>query len=203
MLFVITGPSGCGKSTLVKKVLGEVEGADFSVSHTTRKKRDSEKEGKDYYFITQEDFKEMIKRDRLAEWAVVHGHYYGTSRREIEKKGADKDLLLDIDVQGAQQIKARFKKAIFVFILPPGFQELKLRLKKRGDESDDLIRKRLEVAKKEIRSYPEFDYIIINDKLDKAVKDLAAIVVSARCRLGSLQKEIMPILRSFSPDEGD
>ncbi len=201
MLFVITGPSGCGKSTLVKQVLAEVEGVDFSISHTTRKKRDSEKEGKDYYFITKEEFKEMIKLDKLAEWAVVHGHYYGTSRKEIEKKGAEKDLLLDIDVQGAQQIKARFKKAIFVFVLPPGFQELKERLKKRGDESDEVIRGRLEEARREIRSYPEFDYVIINDKLDKAVKDLASIVVSARCRLASLQKEIMPILRSFSPDE--
>lgn len=203
MLFVITGPSGCGKSTLVKQVLTEVEGVDFSISHTTRKKRDAEKEGKDYYFITKEEFKEMIKMDKLAEWAVVHGHYYGTSRKEIEKKGAEKDLLLDIDVQGAQQIKARFKKAIFVFVLPPGFQELKERLKKRGDESDEMIRGRLEEARREIRSYPEFDYVIINDKLDKAVKDLASIVVSARCRLASLQKEIMPILRSFSPDEGD
>jgi len=203
MLFVITGPSGCGKSTLVKRVLEEVEDVDFSVSHTTRKKRDSEKEGKDYYFIAQEEFKKMIKMDKLAEWAVVHGHCYGTSRREIEKKGAEKDILLDIDVQGAQQIKARFKKAIFVFILPPGFQELKLRLKKRGDESEAMIRKRLEVARKEIRSYPEFDYIIINDKLDKAVEDLAAVIISARCRLESLQREIMPILRSFSPDEGN
>jgi len=112
MLFVITGPSGCGKSTLVKRVLTQVDSVDFSVSYTTRKKRTSEQEGKDYYFISKEEFKNMIKMDKLAEWAVVHGHYYGTSRREIEKKGAEKDLLLDIDVQGAQQIKARYKKAI-------------------------------------------------------------------------------------------
>ncbi len=139
--------------------------------------------------------------DKLVEWAVVHGHYYGTSRREIEKKGAEKDLLLDIDVQGAQQIKARFKKAIFIFILPPGFQELKERLEKRGDEGADVIRRRLEVARKEIRHYPDFEYIIINDKLDKAVKELASIILSARCRLEPRKKDIIPILRSFSSNE--
>lgn len=203
MLFVITGPSGCGKSTLVKRVLTEVDSVDFSVSYTTRKKRTSEQEGKDYYFISKEEFKNMIKMDKLAEWAVVHGHYYGTSRREIEKKGAEKDLLLDIDVQGAQQIKARYKKAIFVFILPPGFQELKERLTKRDNEAADVIQRRLEVARKEIRYYPEFDYIVINDKLDKAVKELASIILSARCRLEPRKKDIMPILRSFSPNEED
>lgn len=201
MLFVITGPSGCGKSTLVKRVLTEVDSVDFSVSYTTRKKRTSEQEGKDYYFISKEEFKNMIKMDKLAEWAVVHGHYYGTSRREMEKKGAEKDLLLDIDVQGAQQIKARYKKAIFVFILPPGFQELKERLTKRDNEAADVIRRRLEVARKEIRYYPEFDYIVINDKLDKAVKELASIILSARCRLEPRKKDIMPILRSFSSNE--
>lgn len=201
MLFVITGPSGCGKSTLVRSVLKEVENVVFSVSYTTRKKRESEQEGKDYYFISKEKFQQMIKRDELAEWAVVHGYYYGTSRREIEKKGGEKDLLLDIDVQGAQQIKARFKKAIFIFILPPLFHELKERLERRADEARHVIERRLEMAKREIRHYPEFDYIIINDKLDKAVKELACIILGTRCRFESCKKEILPIIRSFSPDE--
>lgn len=201
MLFVITGPSGCGKSTLVKSVLGEVENVEFSVSYTTRHKRDSEQEGKDYYFVSKTEFQQMIKMDKLAEWAVVHGYYYGTSKREIEKKGAEKDLLLDIDVQGAQQIKARFKKAVFIFILPPVFQELKKRLEKRSEEAADVIEKRLETAQKEIRFYPQFDYIIINDNLDKARKELASIILTTRCRLDSRKKEIMPILQSFFNNE--
>jgi len=201
MLYVITGPSGCGKSTLVKSILGEVENVEFSISYTTRKKRDSEQEGKDYFFVSKAEFGQMIEMDKLAEWAVVHGHYYGTSKREIEKKGSERDLLLDIDIQGAQQIKTKFKKAVFIFIIPPLFQELKTRLKNRGEEAADVIGRRLEIAKKEIRCYPEFDYIIINDKLDKARKELASIILATRCRLDSRKKEIVPILRSFFENE--
>lgn len=201
MLYVITGPSGCGKSTLVKSILGEVENVEFSVSYTTRKKRDSEQEGQDYFFISKAEFEQKIEMGKLAEWAVVHGHYYGTSKGEIEKKGSKKDLLLDIDVQGAQQIKTKVKKAVFIFILPPLFQELKTRLEKRGEESTDLIERRLEIAKKEIRFYHEFDYIVINDKLDKARKELTSIILATRCRLDSRKKEIMPILRSFFENE--
>jgi guanylate kinase len=200
MLFVITGPSGCGKSTLVKHVLDSVKNIDFSISHTTRKKRESEVEEEDYYFVTKEKFKEMIEEDMFAEWAVVHGDYYGTSRREIEKKSTLKDLLLDIDVQGAEQIKERHKKAVFVFVLPPGFKALKKRLEKRGQDSAASIKKRLEVAKKEIRYYPIFDYIIINDKLDEAVEELKSVVISRRCLLDLRQKEIVPILQSFSEE---
>ena len=202
MLFVITGPSGCGKSTLARRVLEEVENLDFSVSHTTRQKRESETEGGDYYFVSKESFDEMIKTNKLVEWAVVHGHYYGTSRREIEKKGMNKDILLDIDVQGAHQIKERIKKAVFIFILPPSYRELKARLEKRGEGASESMARRLETARKEIRHYPEFDYIVINDKLEKAVKELAAIIVSTKCRLEWRKKEIAPIIRSFTIDEG-
>jgi len=198
MLFVISGPSGCGKTTLVKRALKKSKNLQFSVSHTTRKKRDSEVEGKDYYFVAQKEFEQMVEGDKLAEWAVVHGHYYGTSKREIEKKGAKGDILLDIDVQGAARIKAKFKKAIFIFIVPPLFQDLKKRLEKRGGESPEAIQTRLEVAKKEIRHYPLFDYIIINDQLEKAVRELESIILSERCRLDSRKKEITPILQSFT-----
>jgi len=198
MIFVISGPSGCGKSTLVRKVLEEVDNIEFSVSFTTRKIRDGEEEGKDYYFVPKEIFEQMIEEKVLAEWAVVHGHYYGTSKREIEKKGTGKDLLLDIDVQGAQQIREKFRKAVFIFILPPVFQELKRRLEKRGQERSEGIRERIEVAKREIRHYPQFDYIIINDKLDDAVLELKSILVSMKCRIDLRQKDILPILRSFS-----
>ncbi len=203
MLFVITGPSGCGKSTLARRVLEGVENLDFSVSYTTRKKRDSETEGKDYYFVPKEVFDDMMKTNKLVEWAMVHGNYYGTSRREIEKKGINKDLLLDIDVEGAHQIKEKVKKAVFIFILPPSYKELKARLEKRGGEVSASIARRLETAKKEIRHYPGFDYIVINDKLERAVKELAAIIVSTKCRLEWQKKEIAPIIRSFTIDEGD
>ncbi|MEA3421000.1 MAG: guanylate kinase [Acidobacteriota bacterium] len=201
MIFIISGPSGCGKSTLVRNVLEEIDNIEFSVSFTTRKMRDEEEEGKDYYFVSKEKFEQMIEEKMLAEWAVVHGHYYGTSRREIEKKGAGKDLLLDIDVQGAQKIREKFRKAVFIFILPPVFQELKRRLQKRGQERPEAVKERLEMAKREIRHYPHFDYIIINDKLDDAVHELKSIIVGMKCRTDLCQKEILPILRSFSEGE--
>lgn len=197
MIFVISGPSGCGKSTLVKTMLTELEGVEFSVSFTTRPKRETEIEGKDYFFVTEEKFKKMIREGKLVEWALVHGHYYGTSRREIEKKSGRNHILLDIDVQGAKEVKDKFKKAVYVFILPPRFQELKRRLENRAQDSRATIKSRLEEAKREIRCYPEFDFIIVNDQLENAVKELKAIIVSQNCRLDSRQKEIGPILQSF------
>ena len=200
MLFIISGPSGCGKSTLVQRVLKKVDNVRFSVSHTTRGKRKSEKEGKDYYFVSKPEFKQMIDDDRMVEWTLFHGHYYGTSKREIEKKGAGDALLLDIDVNGAEQIKSKLKKAVFIFILPPSFGELKRRLKARGPETTGYIEERLDVARKDIRAYPQFDFIVINDDLEKAVRSLECIIRGMRCGLESRKKEIMPILRSFSGD---
>jgi len=197
MLFVISGPSGCGKSTLVQRVLKDLKDVQFSVSHTTRKKRDSEEEGREYYFVSKKEFERMVEEEKLAEWAIVHGSSYGTSKREIDRKGAKGDLILDIDVQGAQKIKAKFKKAIFIFVVPPLFRELKRRLEKRGEDSPDAIKKRLEGAKKEIRYYPIFDYIVINDQIDQAVRELESIILSTRCRLDSRRKDITPILQSF------
>jgi guanylate kinase len=201
MLFVITGPSGCGKTTLVRHVMEKVKDVQFSVSHTTRKIRNSEKEGRDYYFVSKSEFEKMIKEEKLAEWTVIHGNHYGTSKREIEKKGTLGDLLLDINVQGAEQIRSKLKKGVFIFVLPPLFEELRARLEERGQESPDSIKKRLEVARKDIRFYPDFDYIIINDELKKAVNELEAIILSTRCRLDIKKKEIVPILRSFSEDK--
>lgn len=201
MLFVISGPSGCGKSTLVKHILDELDKVEFSVSYTTRKKRETEKEGKDYFFISEKEFKRLIQEDKLTEWAVVHENYYGTPKRELEKKTGGGDLLLDIDVQGATQIKEKVKKAVFIFILPPLFPELKKRLEKRGQEHKESINRRLEVAKKEIRHYYQFDYIIINDQLDKAAEELKAVILNQRCRTEVRRKEILPILRSFSGED--
>lgn len=198
MLYVVSGPSGCGKSTLVRMVMREVEGLEFSVSHTTRKKRETEQEGKDYYFVSKEKFQELAEGNLFIEWAVVHEHYYGTSRREIERKAVQQSLLLDIDVQGAQQVKEKHKKAIFIFVLPPRYHELKKRLVSRGQDSPHTIKNRLEMAKKEIRSYTMFDYIIINDELEDAAEELKSIIISQRCLLDVRQKEIVPILQSFS-----
>ncbi len=198
MLYVVSGPSGCGKSTLVRMVMREVKGLEFSVSHTTRKKRETEREGEDYYFVTEDEFKELIDANLFIEWAVVHGHYYGTSRREIERKTIQHSLILDIDVQGAQQVKEKHKKAIFVFVLPPRYKELKKRLEKRAQDSPKAIKKRLEMARREIRSYPMFDYIIINDMLENAAEELKSIIISQRCFLDVRQKEIVSILQSFS-----
>ena len=200
MLFIISGPSGCGKSTLVKRVLEEMEDVDFSVSFTTRNKRENEINGKDYFFVDRDEFEDMIEKDKFLEYAVVHKEYYGSAKKEVEKKSARKDLLLDIDVQGAQQIREKMKKAVFIFILPPVFAELKRRLEKRGQESPESIKKRLEEAKKEIRHYPDFDYIIVNDDLEKALLKIKSIILSVRCRLDVSQKNILPILRSFSDE---
>ena len=199
MLIVITGPSGCGKSTLANRMLVELENVAFSVSYTTRKKRNTEIEGKDYYFISTDRFERMIRDGKFVEWAMVHGNHYGTSKSELEKKVAGGDLLLDIDVQGAEQIKGKHKEATFVFILPPLFPELRKRLEKRGQDSLPIIRKRLEVAREEIKHYQEFDYIVINDELDKAVEELKSVILSQRYRRESRDKEIIPILQSFTP----
>ncbi|OQX55895.1 MAG: guanylate kinase [Candidatus Aminicenantes bacterium 4484_214] len=195
-LFIISGPSGVGKSTLVRKVRKELNGLEFSVSHTTRSRRLNEVEGKDYYFVSHEEFEKMIKEDRFVEWAVVHGEYYGTSKREIEKKAALADVILDIDVQGAQQIKERMKRGIFIFIFPPSFEELKKRLSRRGETVESLHR-RLETARKELRFYAQFDYLIINDDLKSAVTELKAVILATRCSLEKQTKNILPILQSF------
>ncbi len=200
-LFVVSGPSGCGKTTLVKKVLEEMDGLAFSTSHTTRKRRVAEAEGKDYFFISEEAFKEKIERKAFAEWAEVHGNFYGTSREEIEKKERGMVLVLDIDIQGARQIREKYEKSVLIFIFPPRFEELKRRLFQRGDETEESIQRRLAAAKKEILSYPHFDYIIINDRLEEAARELEAIVLSVRCRRESRREAIQPILKTFIQDE--
>lgn len=197
MLFVVTGPSGSGKSTIVHHVLSDLRNVQFSVSHTTRPKRNSEEDGREYYFVSDKEFERMIARKRFVEWAVVHGHYYGTSKKEVEEKRERKDVILDVDVQGAAQIRKKYKKAVFVFVLPPRFQELKHRLEERGADSPAVIRQRLRDAKKEIREYVHFGYIVVNDRLDKAVLELESVILSARCRLEVRKKDIRPIVRSF------
>lgn len=200
-LIVFSGPSGCGKTTLVKRVIAESDNLAFSVSFTTRKKRDSEIDGKDYYFVTEDEFKLKIQKRAFVEWAQVHEHYYGTSFHEIEKKKTQNGIILDVDIQGARQIKKYEPKAQLIFIFPPEFQELKKRLFLRGDETEESIEKRLFVAKKEIQCYAEFDFVIINDRLEEAVDNLLALISSSGRRGEVPQEKIEAILKSFSKEE--
>ncbi len=202
MVFVISGPSGCGKSTLIGRVLKELGDVRFSVSHTTRDKRKGETDGKEYRFISKKTFESMIREGMFAEWAVVHDHYYGTSRSEIETKGRDGDILLDIDVQGARQIRSGFgENAVFIFIMPPVFAELRRRLVERKTDDSKAIDRRLRNAREEIRAFREFDYVVINENLEKAVGDLISILRAAKCRADVRNETIFRILRSFEEKE--
>jgi len=175
-IFIVSGPSGSGKTTLVKRLLEANTNASFSVSHTTRKKRKGEVEGSDYYFINENEFKLMIEDGKFAEWAIVHNNYYGTSFKEIEEKSkGDKILVLDIDVQGAKNIKKLYKTSLAVLILPPSIEILIERLIKREGKMDNDIEKRLSIARNEILNYKLYDYAVINDNLDIAFNELNTI----------------------------
>ena len=197
MLFVVTGPSGCGKSSLIHHVMRDLRNVRFSVSHTTRPRRPSERDGRDYHFVGRAEFERMIAKKQFVEWAFVHGNYYGTSKGEIAEKGAGGDLILDIDVQGARQIKSSTLRPVFVFVMPPKYDELRKRLRDRGEDSPAVIDRRLKNAKREIRHYADFDYVVVNDKLDRAVLELEAVILGSRCRTEVLKAKIQPILKSF------
>jgi len=197
VLFVLTGPSGCGKSTILAQLMKDVRNIRFSVSHTTRPRRPSEADGREYRFISEAEFRRMIARNLFLEWAEVHGNLYGTSKKEVAEKTKSGDLFLDIDVQGARTIRDRRKDAIFVFVLPPRAEDLRKRLVERGADDPAAVRRRLENARREIREAPSFDYAIINDRLNRAVLELEAIVLAARCRAESQARRIQAVLRSF------
>lgn len=178
---MVSAPSGAGKTTLCNAIVKTLPELAFSISYTTRKPRNGEINGVDYYFIDEPTFKEMIKNEEFAEWAIVHGNFYGTSKRllnEFMEKGLD--VLLDIDVQGAKQIKTFYPEAILVFIMPPSYEELRRRLYSRGAEA---LESRLNRAFEEIKEYFFYDYVIINDALDRAIGDLKAIIISERLRV--------------------
>ena len=197
MLYIISGPSGCGKSTLIRRLLNEMKTVHFSVSHTTRPKRSMELFGKDYTFVSSEEFQRMAREGAFLEWAVVHGHQYGTSHKEIEAKLKQGDLILDIDVQGARQVKAKYPQGIFIFVLPSRLEELRRRLEIRGENSPESIRERLATAKGEVEAYAEFDYIVINDLLEKATQELRAIILCGKYRREARLEEIDSILNSY------
>ncbi|HNN83725.1 MAG TPA: guanylate kinase [Accumulibacter sp.] len=182
-LYILTAPSGAGKTTLVRHLLENDPAMRVSVSHTTRRPRTGEREGIEYYFIALDEFREKIRRDDFLEWAEVHGNFYGTSRTGIEAAlCAGQDVLLEIDWQGARQVRKVFPAAIGVFILPPSLHALEQRLRERATDSAQTIARRLDAARDEMRHADEFDYVIINDDLQRALQDLLAIVRAARLR---------------------
>ncbi len=183
-LFIISAPSGTGKTSLVKALLAIDPQINLSISHTSRLPRPSEVNGSDYHFISESDFKQMEQRGDFLESAEVYGNFYGTSQRWInETTNAGRDILLEIDCQGAEQVHRCFPQSISIFILPPSSKTLASRLNKRGQDDLDVINKRLAAASEEVNHINEFDYVIINNELDNALKDLTSIVRAERLRL--------------------
>lgn len=181
-LFVITGPSGAGKGTVLKQVIQSLEGLYFSVSATTRKPREGEVDGVHYHFLTKERFEELIEKDRFLEYARYAENYYGTPLDPVEEHlEQGHDVILEIELQGALQVKKRLSKAVLVFIAPPSFEELENRLRGRGTETEEVIRKRLAIARQECANMDEFRFIVVNDKVEDAADRLRAIILSCRC----------------------
>ncbi len=223
ILFIISAPSGSGKTTLTNELLQLVPGLEFSISYTTRPPRGSEQSGREYFFVTREQFDDMLRRGAFLEHAEVFGHCYGTARRFLdEAREAGKDLVLDIDVQGAAQVKQRMPEAVSVFILPPSRDVLERRLRNRSQtehmDSEEVIRRRLDGARKEIENYRNYDYIFVNDRLEDSIEQLKAIVSAERwrrcsrahdgqaadtlrqaerCQLANVRPRAEEILRSF------
>jgi guanylate kinase len=202
-VFIISAPSGSGKSTLVSRLLSEVNDLTFSVSYTTRKPRSSELAGGAYHFIDRAEFEERIARREFLEFADVFGNYYGTHASALEnaqKQG--KDLVLDIDVQGAAQLKKRIPGAVTVFVLAPSREILEQRLRARSQDSDETIRTRLANAAREIRNYNLYDYVLVNNDLNLAAETLKAIVRAERVKRVRVEEKIRPILASFGQTPG-
>ena len=188
-LFVVAAPSGAGKSSLVKALMEVDSGVQLSISHTTRPPRGQEKHGREYFFASDPEFDAMIAGNGFVEWANVHGRRYGTSKRAIEERVAQgQDVILEIDFQGAVQIRETFANAVLVFILPPSWEELRSRLERRGEDSPDIIELRLKNAALEMAQACKFDYVIINELFERALFDLKAVVHAQRLKFASQRR---------------
>jgi guanylate kinase len=221
IVYIVSAPSGSGKSTLVNELFKMVGNLDFSISYTTRRPRGSEQNGKEYFFVSKAEFEAMIAGDEFLEYATVFGNYYGTARRFLrEAENRSNDLLLDIDVQGASKIKEKIPDAVSIFILPPDREKLEWRLRTRGLDSEEVIRRRLDTARREIENYSKYDYILVNNVLEQSADQLRDIVLAERllrsgakpsgeeaqrvaiaqaCRLEQARERVRPILDSFNP----
>lgn len=220
IVYIISAPSGSGKSTLVSELFKVVRNLQFSISYTTRSPRGSEADGKEYFFVSKKTFEAMIAAGEFLEHACYDGNNYGTARRFLEQaQDRGRDLLLDIDVQGAAQVKTKIADAVSIFILPPSREMLEWRLRNRGQDSEEAIQRRLDTARREIENYSKYDYILVNDRLDQSADELKAIVLAERlrrisarpsaeglrlieraqaCRLEQARERVQPILASFA-----
>lgn len=197
-VFIISAPSGSGKSTLVHRLLKAVPGLTFSISYTTRPPRPSETAGVDYIFISRAEFEKRLAQGEFLEYAEVFGNYYGTNRATFEQAAHQgQDLVLDIDVQGARQLKVAIPEAISIFVLPPSREILEQRLRARSQDTEEVIRRRLRGAAEEVRNYTQYDYVLINRELEDSAARLASIVKAERLRKARMEEEVRPILESF------
>lgn len=186
LLFVLSGPSGVGKNTVLDELFKNFDGISYSVSATTRERRDGEVEGEDYFFISEEKFKEIETNDGFIESAVVHGHYYGTPKQFVDKKLAEgEDIILEIDTQGAKQVRDKYPEAVYIFLLPPSLEELENRLDKRGSENNKSKNIRLNNAREELKEVHKYDYEVINDSLSDAVREIKKIILKEQKRRDS------------------
>ena len=201
-LFVVSGPSGAGKSTVLARALAEMERLQFSISHTTRKPRPGEEDGVEYHFTSRPDFLAMKAKGQFLEWAEVHGELYGTARSEYDRARVEGvDLLLDVDVQGAAQVRAQFADAVTIFILPPSYLALERRLRGRGLTDEAQFRRRLDAAREELSLYHEYEYAIVNEHLEDSVAELKSVILAARCRTGRVDGLAQRILGTFPQNE--
>lgn len=194
LLIIISAPSGTGKSTLCRKLISDFPNVCYSVSLTTRVPRRGEVQGKDYFFVSQNEFKQKIKSGELAEWALVHGHYYGTPKNFLKKnlvKG--KDIILDIDVRGAMKLKKRYPQGVFIFLAPPSFSELERRIKGRRSNNEATIKKRLTNARWEMGRIGSYDYLVINDRLVDAFTQVKSIILAEKSKVKRSKKKIQKL----------
>ncbi|MDT8421117.1 MAG: guanylate kinase [Desulfuromonadales bacterium] len=188
LLFVVSAPSGAGKTSLCRELIDRFANLRHSVSFTTREKRAGEVAGVDYHYVDQAVFSAMVDREQMAEWAEVHGNHYGTALETLDRAAAEGvDLLLDIDYQGAAQLKRNSPHGIFIFILPPSLAELERRLRGRQTDSEEVIKRRLQNARKEMAESGWYDYLVVNDDFDVALDELCAIIKAERCRTAPRQ----------------
>lgn len=198
-LFIISSPSGGGKGTLIREVLNSVPDVGYSVSFTTRQPREGEEDGRHYFFVTPQEFEKMREAGAFLEWAQVHGNFYATSREQVEKDiSQGRDVILEIDVQGAANVKKLMPQAVGVFIMPPSFEVLSQRLQNRGSESSSDLAVRLLNSRREVERYREFDYLIVNDEVKRAATQLAAVFLAERARREQMEAAAQEILSTFS-----
>lgn len=198
-VFILSAPSGSGKSTLVASLLQKVPNLAFSISFTTRQPRGEERHGREYFFVDESCFERMIADDQFIEYAKVFDHYYGTARAYLEQALAEgKDLILDIDTEGAAQVKSKLPESVSIFIMPPSYDALRARLENRKQDSAETIQKRLAWAgQKEIYRYRNYDFIVINDDLEQSFDNMRSIVVAQRCRRDRMTPRVHSIIQTF------